>query len=223
MPRTEIAAEDFGYADGNLETVSANWRCTDRNFGNANVVSGKVDGGNRSIGGERWVGAGTFTDDQYVTAIIEGFGFSNDYAAVLMRVSTDYDDGATSTRDHYGIRVRDDAGGSPANRLTEIIKVVNGTLTVISSARHSWANGDQLEGEVEGTTIRAMKGGTVLFSATDTDLTTGNPGLMCQGGTVTLDTWRAGNITAAAGDPEGQLIGGKLIRGGLLMRGVLVR
>lgn len=199
MARTEIAADDFTYADGKLETVSTNWRATDRNFGAANVLAGKVDGGNRSIGGERWIGAGVFTADQYVTAIIDSFAFSNDYAAVLMRVSTDYDDGATNTRDHYGIRVRDDAAGNPANRLTEIIKVINGTLTIISSARHSWGLGDQLEGEVEGSTIRAMKAGVLLFSATDTDLTTGNPGLMCQGGTVTLDTWRAGNITAAAG------------------------
>jgi len=30
------------------------------------------------------------------------------------------------------------------------------------------------------------------------------------------------NYTAAGGDPEGSLIGGKLIRGGLLRHGVLI-
>lgn len=199
MARVLVASDVFDYANGDLETVASGiWRSIWAFFGNANVVGNVVKGGNSAGGGERYVGAGSFTAAQYAKITFAGLAFTNDYVGVLLRASAEYDDGNTNTRDTYGVRMRDDNGGDPGNRLTEIYKTINGTTTVLASGRYSWGNADTLEGEVDGTTIRAMKNGAVLFTATDSDLADGRPGFLSVGADCSVTSWEGGNLVADA-------------------------
>ncbi|HET9708379.1 MAG TPA: hypothetical protein VFP39_08750, partial [Gemmatimonadales bacterium] len=193
-----VATDDF-----NRGSIGANWLQLD-SFWGVIATSGTVAYGSGSaqalpIGSQaRWVGAGTFAADQYSQAAIGGLEFQsgNYHAGVLVRCSTDADSSGTSTRDFYGVSVLYDSAGP--NYTTKLYKVVNGVLTTLYSASVAWSNGDVLKLTVVGSTLTAYKNGVAIsgFSATDTDLSSGNPGIeAASNGTAneTLDNWEGGS------------------------------
>lgn len=193
--RTQVASDDF-----NRASLGADWAQLNAIDGNMTIFSSvKVDG---SAAGSipaaaRWVGAGSFTDDQYASMAVADFGFFGaDYnIGVIARASADTE----ASRDFYYYRVQDT--GSPFT--TTLGKIVNGTNTVLgTSTAISWSAGDRIEIEVQGTTIRGLKNGTVQHSATDSALTTGAPGITGSGGgQPTGDNWVGGNLSTGS-DPS---------------------
>jgi hypothetical protein len=201
MPRSAIATDNFNRANG---TLGSNW--SDINAGNADVllidnnqVYGQVAG---HFGVSRWNGAGTFSNDQYSSAklkAIDNYGTSYGIG-VVARCSADTDGG----RDYYYVMVQmtNTSGGTFT---TVLGKVVNGTNTNLHSAAVTWSNDDLVSIECEGTTIRACKNGAALggsFTATDSALSTGKPGLAVMGPAATglfyADDWEGGDITASS-------------------------
>lgn len=224
MSRSAVATDDFNRAG---PALGANWANL-YSSGIGDVVIGGSDYIGNNVGSDtgegaaaRWVGTGTFADDQYSSLVLENLSWQSGltHVGVICRASADTE----GDRDFYWAAVVYDGAG-PSYR-TEFGKIVDGTRTEFHTASVSWANGDRVELECEGTTIRVLKNGTALggsFTTTDSAIASGKPGV-CASGTPSArgDDWEGGDIVAA-GDPEGSLAGGKLIGGGLLIKGVLV-
>lgn len=143
-----------------------------------------------------WIGSGTFTDDQYssLTIVNTPAGSSSSAAVgVIVRAS-----GNAGTRSFYEFYID---GAATVN--TTLVKWVSGTRTVLNtSTSPTWAAGDKIELEVEGTTVRAMKNGVALggsYTTTDSSVTTGSPGVTVSAAQIMGDNWNAGNMTASGG------------------------
>lgn len=200
MPRGAVIASD----DFNRESLGANWAQLNSFWGNIAIASSSYVYGtnsNRQPGdgaAARWVGAGTFTADQWASVQIVALPYqSATYnIGVICRASGDTD----SNRDYYFAAVSADSPGP--NYTTTLGKVVNGTRTVLYSASVPWAVGDRIELEVEGSTLRVCKNGTALggsWTVTDTSLTAGQPGVLSGGSVVGGDNWEAGGFSAGGG------------------------
>jgi hypothetical protein len=142
----------------------------------------------------RWGGAGSFTNDQYASAVVSGFttGQQDDSRiGVIARASSDVDAG----RDMYRCYV----SNTETTRVMTLERCVNGTITVLgTNSAQSWVAGDRVEIECQGTTIRGMRNGAVVIEVTDTSLTTGLPGIYAYQGSIDVlrgDDWEAGNLT----------------------------
>lgn len=199
MSRQQIATDTFTYSNGGINAVSGgNWRGTNNFNGEVQVSGNMVIGGNLQATATRWEGSGSFNNDQYAKAkIVSGLdGFSTRWSGVACRISTDNDDGNTNTRDHYMFQVQCAAGGSGGLAPYELTKVIDGTSTVIASGNQIFSHGDTIEIEAEGTTIRGMRNGSLVASATDSALSTGKPGLAGITGNTDwqIDDWEGGNI-----------------------------
>ena len=197
MARTQIATDNF-----NRAALGANWAQLFPFNGNMQILSSTILAGGSATSqfqAARWVGAGTFTDDQYALIAINSLDFqSQNYSiGVVCRASADQD----GNRDYYYAVVYGDAASSYT---TALGKVVNGTATELHSAEVAWVAGDTIELECEGTSLRLLRNGVSLgglFEQTDSDLTTGLPGVAGAGGYagVSGDNWEGGNITTAGG------------------------
>jgi hypothetical protein len=198
MARTSIATDDFNRTDG---AIGSSWlyiRNTAWQGNPPNIFSNKVFG--RATGDQyqvaRWAGTGTFANDQYAKATVGTLAAQTaDYrCGVVARCSADID----TTADYYGYNLYSDSGTGIYT--TVLFKVVNGTYTALNTAAVAWANGDTIEIEVEGTTVRGLKNGVQTVSVTDSDLTSGKPGLLVagdNGGTVaSLDNWEGGDLSS---------------------------
>jgi hypothetical protein len=199
MARTQIATDNF-----NRASLGADWANLNAGWGSVSIESSTVaySSGAWVIGSQeavaRWVGAGTFTDDQYASCVILETPYQSVdyYCGVCVRASADTD----GSRDYYGAIVQFDRASSPYP--TVLFKVVNGTYTSLYNATYAWAVNDRIELEVEGTELRVCKNGTPLggsWTTTDASLSTGKPGIIVSGSTaVSADDWEGGNITSAA-------------------------
>lgn len=157
-------------------------------IGTNDAVAGGVSGAQAVA---RWVGAGTFLDDQYASIKISdpATGSSPSYGmGVGVRISADAD----ATRDYYYALV--------SNNVTILGKVVNGVDTVLASnSTPTWAAGDRVELECEGQILRVCQNGVPLggaFTLSDNSLVTGLPGIVARGdpGIVSGDDLDIGNM-----------------------------
>lgn len=190
MARSAVATDNF-----NRAAIGANWQGLFTFDGDLTIQASTVVRGTGTHNPSRWNGAGTFANDQYSIVTIVAFGgidVADYYFGVIARASADVDSGATNTRDFYEMIVQDVS----AKRI-ELAKTVNGTRTILaSSATSSFANGDTIEIECEGTAIRGYRNGSVVLSATDSDLASGKPGLIGSDAN-TMDNWEGGDITGS--------------------------
>jgi hypothetical protein len=198
VARSLVASDNFNRADG---AVGANWTQLYGFWGNMLVDTNQyrgAAGSDANMSAAAWAGSGSFANDQYSSAILtdDGGGFGN-AGGVIARASTDTD----ANRDYYFFR------WSPNTGTTELGKIVNGTETIlVTSTTPTWAEGDRIEIECEGTTIRGMKNGVTVsagatFSTTDSSLASGKPGICGaqSANTPKFDDWEGGDITGAGG------------------------
>ena len=197
MARTLIASDAFNRAS--LGTTD--WGQLNTAWGTVSInasiqFTSNFDTSADQTGAARWIGAGTFSNDQYSSVKIKNplafFGAAHRVGAIV-RASADQD----GTRDYYEAYIQADSASVPT---TVLAKWVNGARTVLGSAAQAWAVDDLLSIEAEGTTIRLCRNGTPLggsFTVTDSSLATGNPGVAV-GSTASLygDDWEGGNVTA---------------------------
>ena len=196
MARSAVATENFSGTLGNFTQVNPTWADLAITSG---VVHGDATGADSGgeVGAAVYSGAGTFSNDQYSSLVIGGLSWQSlaFNIGVIVRASTD----TNANRDYYQVVVASDQAGP--NYTTILSKVVNGTRTQLHSASAAWANGDRIELEAEGTTIRVMKNGTALggsFTQTDSALSTGKPGIAGSGDSTHIsgDDWEGGDLTS---------------------------
>lgn len=140
----------------------------------------------------RWIGAGSFTNDQYASVKLVNAptsGSPGNTAGVCVRAS-----GSAGTRTFYEAFVEANVTSPP----TSLSKWVSGTRTVLySDTAITWAANDLLSLEVEGTTLRVCKNGTAIggsWTVTDSSIATGVPGVVMSGVYIYGDDWEGGNI-----------------------------
>lgn len=209
MARNLVGTDNF-----NRAALGADWSQRNASNGsvqiNANtVVTGSAFG---VMGYAKYVGAlaGSIGNDHYVSLAITGAptGTANYGMSVHMRVSDDVD----GARDCYFVRLSDQL---------YLGKIVNGVETILASGGGpTWANGDRLEGEAEGTTIRACRNGTPIggaYTVTDTSLTTGGVGIGSMGdpGICSGDNVEFGTLAAASNLSGGATLDGPTAAGGM--------
>lgn len=185
MARSVVATDNFNRANGGL---GANWADLRPAVGTLVISTNQVTAATSGV--SRWIGAGTFTDNQYASLILTTVQFgSTARIGVLARASA----GTDAARDYYQYFHQDDGD------LAVLQKVVDGVETTLDSRASTFAVNDRIDIEVEGTTIRGLKNGTVLVSVTDAALATGTPGAMVKNSSELFgDDWEGGNLTAAA-------------------------
>lgn len=190
---TEIASDNFDRADGAL---GANWSSLNPLYGGnpeVNTNSARCSyatGDNMACA--RWNGTGTFNDNQYSECVIGALiWLGADYrCGVIARASADID----TARDFYALYVEMDA---PTDKTWRLIKIVNGTVTVLTSGTAAFADTDVLRLECSGTTITGKRNGTTLGSPqTDSSIITGKPGILVSGSTSgpAVNSWSGGNL-----------------------------
>lgn len=199
MARTLIASADFTAAD-NTQTNTLGFSqltgTADTMVVLANKATAKLSITFNTYPTQRWSGGGTFTDNQYAKATVGGLSWAgfNSQVGVIVRASGDVDGAA----DHYRLCIWDDA---LSVRTTKLIKMVNGTETTLDTRTQAWGNGDTIELEAEGTDLRAYRNGTLLYTVTDSSLTSGAPGMFMRGSSnnPTLEDWEGGNVSSPTG------------------------
>lgn len=139
---------------------------------------------------------GTYANNQYAKIAIASFqGGTTNYTGVACRVST----GINGARDFYLFLLNENSGGT--NAPYELHYVSDGGFNLLASGTQSWSVGDTIEIECEGTTIRGMRNGVQVTSATDSNLTSGKPGVWFYDDLATLDNFEGGDLSAAAPAP----------------------
>jgi hypothetical protein len=203
MARTLIASDNF-----NRASLGTDW--SDLNSGwNTLSIAGSVAAvysfstiSLAQFGATRWVGSGSFSNNQYSEIDPTGFAFGGGAEAIGAGVRVSADEG--TEQNGYYFHVRDDAA-SGGSHLAILWKVVGGTTTVLHSASVTWGDGDKISIEAEGTTIRGCKNGTPLggsFTQTDSDLSTGKPAICGAGGSTCRATaWESGDLSAVTNAP----------------------
>lgn len=199
MARTLIASADFTAAD-NTQTNTLGFSqltgTADTMVVLANKATAKLSITFNTYPTQRWSGGGTFTDNQYAKATVGGLSWAgfNSQVGVIVRASGDVDGAA----DHYRLCIWDDA---VSVRTTKLIKMVNGTETTLDTRTQAWDNGDTIELEAEGTDLRAYRNGALLYTVTDSSLTSGAPGMFMRGASnnPTLEDWEGGNVSSPTG------------------------
>ncbi len=200
MSRTLVKSDAFTYSNGALATVSSgDWTSINSGSATLNCSGNKAVSAHVNYAIGRWeggsTGAGTWTADQYAKAAITRSANSGNRAGVIVRCSAD----TNANRDYYAAYVMENAGSAD----TFIIKTVNGTNTTLSNVSgDGWADGDTIEIEAEGTTIRVFRNGVELRNVTDSSISgasTDRAGILIYGTAMAVDDWEGGTISTATG------------------------
>ena len=192
-----MATEDFS---GTL----ANWTQWYPAWGQCTIESGVLKFGSGQDVGIRWSGAGSFGASQFSAVDIAGATWISQYAGVGVRMT-----GSDGTRSGYFARLFDNAASA---KQLDLLKVVNGTPTVLKTTTFATGSSFRLRVEVEesgaNALLRVFVGATQITALDHTDtspLTGGTPGLIGNGGTLSADNWEGDTYTPP---PSGPVITG---------------
>ena len=198
--RTSVATDDF-----NRASLGANWGSTNPGSATPSIqVNVEVRCNHSNQCGARWIGAGSFTDDQYSTLEL-GSAFATGEMGPAVRMTAD----TNANRDHYTCNLFI-TGAGPQYPM-RLKKTLNGTETLLDgSLQVTPATGKVMAIEVVGNTLKCYYDGTLLYTVTDSTspITTGLPGW-----TAIIDmrgdNWVGGNMVSGGGGatPKGNLLG----------------
>jgi hypothetical protein len=201
MARTSIATDAFTYSNGELAAVAGgNWTNLRPSSNEIFISSNRVVGGYSNTGNYRWDGSGSFTADQYAKITLTTIDWTSN-PDVRLGVGVRYSSDTDANRDGYYAYIQYESSAEH----TKIDKVVNGSATNLSNVTgDGFVNGDTIELEAEGTTLRVFKNGVELRNVTDSDIggsSSHKPGLILSDilGVSIMDSWEGGNITGSSG------------------------
>lgn len=196
MARTQVATDNFNRAGPALGSDWTQWYPA---WGFAVIGASTVfTGPGGVLMGAHWTGAGSFGDDQYCKVTLAGtVAFTNNAVAAGVRMQ-----GSDSTRSGYFAQCLDN---NDPNRTFRILKVLDGTQTVLSTVSRAMASGDTIAIEATGTstvTLTAWHNDVQVTALDITDssspLTGGKPGICITETNPTADDFDAGTVGAAA-------------------------
>lgn len=177
------ASDDFNRANETpLASPWTNWLST-----GANLVSNAATGVSAASRAS-FYNSGTWSDDQECSGIVGNLGSGVRYSSVGVRCA------ATSGGRGYMCYTDGVAGASH----TDIVRLTNGTETIIKSVATAFANGDRIGIRAVGTSISMWKNGTQIDSVNDSTYTSGYPGINFYG-LATMDDWQAADVGTGTG------------------------
>lgn len=194
MPLVPVATDDFSaYGTNTQLAASANW---DNAFGTGWIVrsSARVEvdpGAPSGPTADYWVGAGTFTANQYSQIDMTAGSSGATYGGPAVRIDP------TGDNCYWLVGSETDTSGPYLERVDAA-----SATTLASYGIDGWDVADQIRLEAEGTTLRSYLNGALLGSTTDATYATGSVGLggINDGSSFPrYDNWVGGNITAAGG------------------------
>jgi hypothetical protein len=158
--------------------IGANWTVEQNGL---NIASNQIQGTATGTNSAFW-NAGAFATSQFAQATITALNGTTDFPGVSVLAS-----GTGSSSTYY------DCLENSTNIYMQ--RVVSATATNLTSAASTGAVGDLLRLEVApGGALTCYKNGAVALTFTDTQITSGSPGLSMTGSVATVKNWSGGNL-----------------------------
>ncbi len=188
-----LASDNFNRADA--LTLGSNW-AVGFGHGPIQIVGQAIEpypSGGVQPSKEHYVAYGTFPNDQWSQFQVEVQDTVGDMGAELR---------ASATADNMYVADVNITGG-PGVAMVRLVKVIEGTITplIIDQQWSSVSPGDTIRGQVQGNLISLVNvtTGSLLLTISDTDNTSGYPGVSLQAGSGTpadhiADNWSAGTF-----------------------------
>lgn len=216
MARNQTISDDFTYSNGALTGVDSGGWSIGLLMSDMEVLSNALILGATVTDFDVLYTGTSLTAAQYASCVMTTFTGSGAAPAIYTYINLRGSTSAYTTYEYAAAK----GDGSFTSRIR---KVVAGTKTLLTSENSTtWANGDKLLGEVDGSGNHVLeRNDSVLLSTSNNDIASGSAGLYMWGDTgssndITLDTFRAGEVTSSG-------LVGPLVRGGRLLHGALVR
>jgi hypothetical protein len=158
--------------------IGSNWTVEQSGV---NIASNQIQGTSTGVNSAFW-NANSFATSQFAQATITALNGTTDFPGVSVLAS-----GTGSSSTYY------DCLENSTNMYIQ--RVVNAAATNLTSAASTGAAGDLLRLEVApGGALTCYKNGGVALAFTDTQITSGTPGLSISGSVATLKNWSGGNL-----------------------------
>lgn len=159
--------------------IGSNWSVQQNGL---NIASNQIQGTTAAQSNSGFWNANSFSPVQFAQATITALNGTSDFPGVTVLASGT---GASST-----------SYDCVENSTTIFMqRVVNAGTTNLTSTASTGAVGDILRLEVgPGGALTCYKNGAVALTATDTQITSGSPGLLISGNVATEKNWSGGNL-----------------------------
>ncbi len=178
MPVSSYVNSAYDNATRANGAIGTNWAVEQNGV---NIASNQIQGTSTGVNAAFW-NAGSFAASQFAQATITALNGTTDFPGVSVLAS-----GTGSSSTYY------DCLENSTN--IYIQRVVNAAAANLTNAASTGAVGDLLRLEVApGGAITCYKNGAVALTITDTQITSGAPGLSISGSVATLKNWSGGNL-----------------------------
>jgi hypothetical protein len=159
--------------------IGANWTVQQNGL---NIASNQIQGTTAASSNAAFWNASSFSTVQFAQATVTALNGTSDFPGVTLLAS-----GSGTSSTYYDC---------VANTTTIYLqRVVNASTTNLNNTASAGAAGDVIRLEVApGGALTCYKNGASILTATDTQITSGSPGLLISGNVATLKNWTAGNL-----------------------------
>jgi hypothetical protein len=179
IPVTSYVNSAYDNATRANGSIGANWTIQQNGL---NIASNQIQGTSGAGSNTGYWNANSFSPVQFAQATVTALNGTSDFPGVTVLAS-----GSGASLDYYDC---------VENSTTIFLqRIFNGGTTNLTSAASSGAVGDLLRLEVApGGSLTCFKNGAVALTATDTQVTSGSPGLLISGSVATEKNWSGGNL-----------------------------
>src|SRR6267154_629480 len=179
IPVTGYVNSGYDNATRANGVVGANWTVQQNGL---NIASNQIQGTTAAQSNSAFLSANTFSPSQFAQATITALNGTTDFPGVTILAS-----GTGASATYYDC---------VENSTTIFMqRVINAGTTSLTSTASAGAVGDLLRLEIApGGTLTCFKNGGVALTATDTQVTSGSPGLLISGNVATEKNWSGGNL-----------------------------
>ncbi len=179
VPVTSYVNSAYDNAARANGTIGSNWAVQQNGL---NIASNQIQGTTGGGSNTAFWNANAFSPVQFAQATITALNGATDFPGVTALAS-----GTGSSSNYYDC---------VENSTTIFLqRVVNAGTTNLTSTASSGAVGDLLRLEVgPGGALACFKNGVSTLTATDTQITSGSPGLLISGNVATEKNWSGGNL-----------------------------
>lgn len=178
VPVTSYLNSGYDNATRANGAIGSNWTVEQNGL---NVASNQIQGTSTGANSAFWA-ANSFSNSQFAQATITALNGTTDFPGVTVLAS------GTGSNSTYYACLEDSTN-------IYIQRVVNAASTNLTTAASTGAVGDLLRLEVApGGSLTCYKNGAVALTFTDTQITSGAPGISLTGSVATLKNWSGGNL-----------------------------
>ena len=179
IPVTSYVNSGYDNATRANGSIGANWTVQQNGL---NIASNQIQGTTAAQSNSGFWNANTFSTVQFAQATVTALNGTTDFPGVTVLAS-----GTGGNATYYDC---------VENSTTIFMqRVVNAGTNNLTSTASTGAVGDLLRLEVApGGALTCFKNGAVALTATDTQISSGSPGLLISGNVATEKNWSGGNL-----------------------------